>query len=104
MERRFDPRENPAHSQGEDDLNSQERASAKCMGAVLDADKDFGALRRLVDSVKIADDADVAELRELIAAHDRKRLHLALDRVLDRFMPRRCAGDRDFLRRVGVRP
>jgi len=66
-----------------------ERAQAKKA-----EDEDFAALHRLINGTKITGDADVQELRKLVADHNRRRLHQALDRVLDRFSQKRCAGDR----------
>jgi hypothetical protein len=86
----FDERENPA-------------AATDAKKAVMDGDEDFHALHRLITGTKV-NDADVAELRTVINDHNRKRLHAALDRVLDRLRQKRCGGDREFLRRAGVRP
>jgi len=87
---KFDERDNPA-----------DRCEAR--DAKAGADGDFNALHRLVTGTKLQG-ADIAELRTLINDHNRKRLHAALDRVLDRLRQKRCAGDREFLRRAGVRP
>jgi hypothetical protein len=87
MERRFDPRDNPAEMVGEDDLNSQERTVAKKAGAVLDADD--AEYRRWCH----------AQLDKALAWDERRRLHKALDFVLDELHRRHCAGDREFSRR-----
>lgn len=82
-------------SQGEDD------AAAKRQGAMLDRDEDFHALRRLLDSVELGGDENFQELRQLVGNDRRRRLHLALDRVLNRMRERRCTGDRARCSGVG---
>jgi|HubBroStandDraft_5_1064220.scaffolds.fasta_scaffold1096622_1 hypothetical protein len=72
--------------------------------AAMAGDEDFSALHQLINSAKLTGDGDVQTLRNLVNEHDRQRLHQALDRVLDRLRQRRCAGDRAFLRKLGVRP
>jgi hypothetical protein len=69
-------------------------------------DEDFSALHRLANNygAKLSGDSDVQRLRTLVNDHRRQRLHDALDKVLDCVQRRHCAGDRAFLRRVGVRP
>jgi len=88
----------------EDDLNSEETRAARKAGAVMDGDTDFNALHKLVNGAKLAEDADVQALRKLVNDYNAKRLHAALDRVLDRLRQRRCAGDRAWLKRMGVKP
>lgn len=67
--------------------------------------KDFSALHKLISGAKLTGDADVQTLRNLVNDHNRQRLHQALDRVLDRVQQRRrCAGDRAFLGKLGIRP
>jgi len=68
-----------------------------------DAD-DFTELHRLISSAKVGTDADLQELSRLVNDHHRRRLHQALDKVLDRIRQKRCAGDRKFLRSAGVKP
>lgn len=60
----------------------------------ITGDEDFHALHRLINGVKVAEDEGVQSLRQLVNDHRRRRLHEALDRVLDRVAQRRCAGDR----------
>ena len=89
-----------ASPHAEDDFNSQERAAAKRMGAVMDEDPDLFTLHAIMDSVRGLDqDADVRDLRTLVKDANSKRLHAALDRVLTRARERRCAGDRFYGRR-----
>jgi len=83
---RFDERENPA---ARDDFNEEQTRQARRAGAVVDADT-RARLHRSLDVILNWD--------------DRRRMHRALDYVLDELKRRRCAGDREFLRRVGVRP
>ena len=60
-------------------------------------DEDFHVLHRLIAGTKV-NDADVAELRTLMNDHRRRRLHAALDKVMDRLRQRRCTGDRERCR------
>ena len=88
---RFDERENPAARVATDDVNGQ-------------VDEDFFALHKLVNGAKLTGDAEVKMLRDLVNSHNSQRLHAALDKVLNRIRERRrCAGDRAFLRKLGVR-
>lgn len=66
-------------------------------------DEDFHALHHLINGAGLADDQDVKKLRQIIGDERRKRLHAALDRMIDAVYQRRCAGDRAFLRRAGIR-
>jgi len=92
-------------SEDSETLNEQETRSARKAGAVMDGDTDdFNALHKLVNGAKLAEDADVQALRKLVNDYNAKRLHSALDRVLDRLRQRRCAGDRAWLKRMGVKP
>ncbi|MBZ5667539.1 MAG: hypothetical protein LAO30_23440 [Acidobacteriia bacterium] len=95
---------------GEPDHQAAEReqmmgAPPKAEGQdAQDAEEDFSALHRLVTGAKLTGDADVRMLRDLLNKHNSKRLHVALDKVLDRLAQRRRTNDGKFLRRVGVRP
>lgn len=89
----------------DDDLNEQETRAARKAGAVVDDDPDLFTLHAIMDSAKGFDkDADVSELRTLVRDANAKRLHAALDKVLDRVRQRRCTGDRKFLKNFGIRP
>jgi hypothetical protein len=94
MSERFDERENPA------------AATDYLDGVMADDDyNDFAMLHKIVTDAKVGIDADLKELRGLLNDHRRARLHQALDKVLTRLSERRrCAGDRAFLRRAGVKP
>lgn len=77
-EQRYDPRENPAdqcEAEDETTLNEQERAQARRQGAIEDDDtRELG---------RVIHDADF-----------RRRMHTALDRVLDARKKKGCVGDR----------
>lgn len=93
-----------APPKAEDDYNTEETRVARKAGAVADDDPDLFKLHAIMDSAKGFDkDADVTELRTLVRDANAKRLHEALDRVLDRVRQRRCAGDRKFLKNFGIR-
>lgn len=67
------------------------------------AQDDAQALLQLVSKSR-AKDADVRALRQLLSDHHRARMHAALDVMIDRVHGRRCTGDREFLRKCGVKP
>jgi len=93
----------PPEAEDSETYNEQQTRAARKAGGIMDADEDFRALHRLVSGANGLDkDADVGELRRLVNDHNRARLHKALDKVLNGIRERRCAGDRAFLRRVGI--
>ena len=93
MSERFDERENPA------------AATDYLDGVMADDDYNDFAICTAVPDAKVGIDADLKELQDFVNDHRRARLHQALDKVLTRLSERRrCAGDRAFLRRAGVKP
>lgn len=100
--------------QGKDNYNATATRAAKKAGAVvamdaftravMDADPDFRTLHQLVNNPKLVEDDDLRMLRRVVNDAHHKRLHAALDKMLEGVKRSRRTGDSKFLRKFGIRP